>query len=164
MNPRATLAEIATAAGVGRATLHRHFTSRDHLIDSLATHALDESDRACSDIDYYGQPASVSLRETIDAVVKLGGRYAFLAYQPVSDRDDTKIGERLRKQKSAMRELIEAARAEGMFAKDIPVAWLTVTVDALCYAGWEACSRGELAPNDISDLILRTLENGLRAP
>jgi AcrR family transcriptional regulator len=160
-NPRATLADIAAEAGVGRATLHRHFKSRDDLVDTLAHHALDATEAACSSINYFGQPASRSLRQTIEALVPLGAKYAFLSYQPISEAQATPLGARLRSQNQQMRELIEAARGEGMFSKDIPVAWLSSSIDALIYAGWSSVRSGDIAPNDVSGLVLRTLERGL---
>lgn len=160
-NPRATLADIATSAGVGRATLHRHFKSRDDLLDTLAHDALDATDSACAGIDYYGQSASLSLRQTVEALVPLGAKYAFLTHQPISESDDSPLGSRLRTQNRQMRELVIAARDEGMFSKDIPVAWLTGSIDALIYAGWSSVRSGDIAPNDVSGLVLRTLERGL---
>jgi AcrR family transcriptional regulator len=162
-NPRATLGDVASEAGVGRATLHRHFKSRDALIEALALDALEATDQACASIDYYGQAASISLRETIAAIVPLGAKYAFLSYQSISADDDSPVGERLRRQNTQMRELIEAARDEGMFAKDIPIAWLASSIDSLIYAAWDAVSRGDVAANDASSLILRTLERGLQS-
>jgi len=146
---------------VGRATLHRHFKSRDDLVDTLAHAALDATDAACADINYFGQSASVSLRETIEALVPLGATYAFLAYQPISEAQDTPLGERLRAQSEQMRVLVEAAQNDGMFSKDIPLAWLVTSIDALIYAGWDAVRRGDIAPNDVARLTLRTLERGL---
>lgn len=160
-NPRATLADIASAAGVGRATLHRHFKSRDDLVDTLAHDALDATESACADIDYYGQSAGLSLRQTVEALVPLGAQYAFLTYQPISESEDSPLGSRLRTQNQQMRELVIAARDEGMFSKDIPVAWLSASIDALIYAGWSSVRSGDIAPNDVSGLVLRTLERGL---
>lgn len=159
--PRATLADIATAAGVGRATLHRHFSSRDDLILTLAREALEQTDQACADIDYHGQAASISLRETIEVIVPLGARYAFLAYQPISSRDDSAVGRHLKRQEQQMRELVEAAHVEGMFAPEVPVAWIVATIDALLYAGWSAVQAGTVAPRDVTALILRTITRGL---
>ncbi|WP_143219758.1 TetR/AcrR family transcriptional regulator [Actinomadura sp. CNU-125] len=41
VNPAASMAELAEAAGVSRATLHRHFAGRDELVDEIGTRALD---------------------------------------------------------------------------------------------------------------------------
>ena len=38
--PDATMAEIAAASGVGRATVYRHFPTRDVLMEALAADAL----------------------------------------------------------------------------------------------------------------------------
>ncbi|MGE4428192.1 MAG: TetR/AcrR family transcriptional regulator, partial [Solirubrobacteraceae bacterium] len=40
-DPTASMAQIAEAAGVGRATLHRHFASREVLLHEIGVHALD---------------------------------------------------------------------------------------------------------------------------
>ena len=45
-NPGASLSEIAEHAGVGRATLHRHFASREALLIALAHQAIAEMDHA----------------------------------------------------------------------------------------------------------------------
>ncbi len=162
--PRATLAEIAEDAGVGRATVHRHFRSRDELLTTLARQAIDQTDDACRSIDYYGQPASTSLRQTIEAIVPLGSRYAFLAYQNISDRDDSPIGADLRRQAEQMRQLVAAAQDEGMFAPDVPIAWIVATIDALIYAAWNTVSDGRVAPRDASALLIRTITQGLGSP
>ena len=39
-NPSAALADVAERAGVGRATLHRHFASRDDLMRALSKIAI----------------------------------------------------------------------------------------------------------------------------
>ena len=41
LDPRASMAVLASAAGVGRATLHRHFASREDLLHELGTRSLD---------------------------------------------------------------------------------------------------------------------------
>ncbi|MYB34208.1 MAG: helix-turn-helix transcriptional regulator, partial [Gammaproteobacteria bacterium] len=45
-NPDASLATIAEAAGVGRATLYRHFPGRNDLIDAISRQAIEETDAA----------------------------------------------------------------------------------------------------------------------
>ena len=41
-NPGASLAEVAARAGVGRASLHRHFPSRDDLVTAITRQCMDE--------------------------------------------------------------------------------------------------------------------------
>lgn len=40
--PRASMQEIASAAGLHRATVHRHFATRDELVEAVRERALDE--------------------------------------------------------------------------------------------------------------------------
>ena len=78
-NPGASLADIATRAGVGRATLHRYFSSRDDLLLALAKAAMREMDdavaAACADCPTH----SDALYRSLEALVPLGDRYRFLA-------------------------------------------------------------------------------------
>ena len=46
INPNASLTEVAAIAGVGRATLYRHFETREQLIQELARESLALTDKA----------------------------------------------------------------------------------------------------------------------
>src|SRR5919202_5996856 len=54
-NPRATMAEVAVAAGLGRSTLHRHFATRVDLLRALEDGPLagaddDAPERAAAEV------------------------------------------------------------------------------------------------------------------
>lgn len=156
-DPRATLADVAKGAGVGRATLHRYFASREELVSVLALESIQAIDEACAAIDYYGQSPTVSLRQTLEVTVPLGARYAFLAYQATFDEE---VMRELSRQHDETRQLVEAVKSEGTFDAEIPTSWIVTTIDHLIYAGWSAVQAGTPAPQ-VVDLMMRTLTRGL---
>lgn len=159
-HPRASTADIASAAGIGRATLHRYYASRAALIQALAHESIAAIDEACAAIDYMGQSPTLSLRQTLEAIAPLGSRYAFLAYQGEAF-EDPELVDALARQVSEMRELVEAVKAEGGFGPDVPTAWIVAAMDALIYAAWLEVRAGSLAPRDVAELVFRTLTSGL---
>ena len=157
--PSATLAEIAEHAGVGRATLHRHFSSREALMKALARIALEEVARAIEEKTRAATSHGDGLRLAFEAMVPLGARQWFLAHEPV-DRDP-EIAALMERDMGALRAEIDAARAEGLFAPDVPTEWIAQSYGALVYAAWTMVQEGEATPRQATDLAWRTLTRGL---
>ncbi|MEM8920882.1 MAG: helix-turn-helix domain-containing protein, partial [Pseudomonadota bacterium] len=109
-DPSAALSEVADLAGVGRATLHRYFSSRDELVRALAHLAIQEMDdavdKACAGIGSYGEAMRVSL----DVLIPLGDRHGFLALEPLED--DAELKDAFDRQRRETEEMIEAAKSE----------------------------------------------------
>jgi len=160
-NPGASLSEIAAKAGVGRATLHRHFPSRDDLIRELALECLRQTDAATDDIPFEALSAAEGLRRVLEAVVPLGDRYHFLMQEPAAAQGP-EITETTERQLAEMAELVEAAKAEGSIAAEVPTAWVVAAIDALVYAAWSAVEDGSVARRDAAALAFRTLIDGLK--
>lgn len=152
---------MAELAGISRATLHRYFPSRDKLIRVLTLESIEAIDEACRGINYYGQSAVRSLRETFEAIVVLGARYSFLASQAGAVAHDPEILQNLERQLAELTELVEAAKAEETFAADVPTAWIVAAIDSLIYAGWSTVHKGTVAPRNVANLMFRTLTSGL---
>ncbi len=76
-NAGASLQEIADAAGVNRATLYRHFPTREALFDAVAPSAFAEVHRHLGALPTDG-PALEVLVSLIEPFVGLGNRYAFV--------------------------------------------------------------------------------------
>lgn len=158
-NPSAALSEVATLAGVGRATLHRHFASREELIRQLAKIANDEMDRAvdvaCANVTSYSEAA----RKSLHALIPLGDRFGFLELEPLDGDPDLKAS--YDRQKRETEEMVDAAKGEGLFDTAIPTSWIVQAYDHLLYAGWESVKAGETTPDQAADLAWRTLTTGL---
>lgn len=162
-NPSASLSEIARRAGVGRATLHRHFASRDALIAALTREALARIDAVTAPIDAQAESAGEALWLVLDAVVPLGDRYHFLSRQ-TDATSDPEVAEITARQTAELAALIDAVKAEGGIAPEVPTGWAVVALDSLIYAAWSAVEDGSIAPRDAASLVHRTFLQGLGPP
>lgn len=162
-DPAATLATIASDAGVGRATLHRHFDGRDDLLRVLALQSIHEIDEACEELALVASSATDALRRMIEIVVPLGDRYHFLTrmgellHDPVIQRETDRELEELA-------QMVRAAQAEGGLREDLPTAWIVRSCDALIYAAWLAIGEGEVDQDEAAALVVHTLLQGVAAP
>jgi AcrR family transcriptional regulator len=160
-DPAASLATIADRAGVGRATLHRHFKGRDGLMVALthaATRELDEAvDAAVTDAPSYTE----ALRISLAAIIPLADRQWFLSREPVEYDPEVMAG--YRRQLKELAEAIDEAKAEGGLSRDVPTSWIVQAFDHLVYAAWESVRTGEATASQAATLAWRTLTKGIRA-
>jgi TetR/AcrR family transcriptional repressor of mexCD-oprJ operon len=147
-NSSASLDKVAKRAGVGRATLHRYYSSRDDLIEALAWAAMDELNKAVEEAIKDAQSYTEGLKLALAAIVPLSNRQLFLANEPLDH--NPKIAEAYFKDK-----------LEGTFAKDIPSKWIAESFEALIYAAWIMVKDGEATHKQAADLAWRTLTAGL---
>ncbi|MEO1363335.1 MAG: helix-turn-helix domain-containing protein [Pseudomonadota bacterium] len=159
-NPGASLSDVAVAAGVGRATLHRHFAGRDDLMVALTLAASRELDAAVEVAVAECTTYTEALRVALGAILPLASRHMFLATQTA--QHDPRVTETHAAQTRALADEIEAARAEGTFAPDIPTAWIIEAYENLIYAGWALVVAGEATPKQAADLAWRTFTQGLK--
>ena len=159
VNAEATMSEVARAAGVGRATLHRHFRTRTDLLRAIGGRCIEEMDAAVLAADAADEPAVSRLRAMLQAVIPLGDRYAFLRLEATED-------EVLRAGYQAQLEwttaLVEALKTEGAIAHDVPTRWVVAQIDQLIWTAWTAVSAWQLPVDDAVTLALRTLLSGLK--
>ncbi|WP_135080160.1 TetR/AcrR family transcriptional regulator [Terasakiella sp. SH-1] len=158
--PHATLNDIAKAAQIGRATLHRHFKNREDLILCITLDALHQTEKACAPVMANAATAKDALWELFKAMIPIGDHYGFLA-QEFDVMDQPEVASLYQQQIMALRDLIEGLKKEGHIAADIPTAWAASLVDTLIYSTWSAIHKGDLAPNEAPSLALRTILNGL---
>ena len=157
-NPGASLAEVAHRAGVGRASLHRHFASRADLIAAAARQCMDETDAATAAALKDAHSARERLSRMLEAVVPLGDRYHFLASETV---DDEGVRKRYADELAWLAQLVDDLKAEGVIAADMPRSWAVANIDAQVWLAWSEVAAGRLAPANAANLALRTLLKGL---
>lgn len=159
-DPTASLADIARSAGMGRATLHRHFTGRHDLLKAMALQALEELDAAVDAATRDATSYTDGLRLSLDAMIPLASRHAFLASDTLERDPD--IAAAFAESAAELANAIDAARDEGTFAADVPTAWIQSAFDALLFSAWERVRAQDLTPRQASALAWRTLTIGLK--
>ena len=157
-NPGVSLSEIASRAGVGRASLHRHFSSRADLIAAASQRCMDEIDAATAEALAEASTARERLSRMLEAVVPLGDRYHFLVSEAV---DDESVRKRYADELAWLAQLVDDLKREGVIAADVPTSWAAVNIDAQVWVAWLEVAAGRLAPADAAKLALRTLLEGL---
>ena len=161
-NPGANLSDVAQAAGVGRATLHRHFASRELLVRELAKIAMAEMDAAVDEACRDSATAADALRDCMAALVPLGDRYGFLMLESL-EQDEVIMADFERQQRET-EEWVVAATEEGLFDPQVPVDWIVRTYEYLIYTAWDSVRQQELTPAQASALAWRTFTSGVGKP
>lgn len=158
--PAASLADVASHAGVGRATLHRHFRSRDDLMIALAHAAFDELNNAVEDATADAKTHTEGLKLALEAIIPLANRQWFLAHEQVES--DPSIAKRYAEDQRELLQEIEQAKLEGTFSKDIPSKWIAQTYENLIYGAWVLVRDQDTTPTQAADLVWRTMTTGLK--
>jgi AcrR family transcriptional regulator len=157
VNPTASLAEVAQAAGVGRATLHRHFSGRAALMQALSKRATQELDDAVEAITNNALSYTEGLRLSLVAIIPLGDRQWFLSHE-YEDADPEKRAA----ETAELIDAIDHAKTEGTFDPHVPSPWIATLYENVIYAAWTLVRTGEATPNQAADIAWRTLTSGLQ--
>lgn len=157
--PGASLGDVAEHAGVGRATLHRHFSSRQTLMVALAQTALEELNEAVDIAVVGAQNHTDGLRLAFAAIIPLANRQWFLSHEPVDD--DPEVAAAYKADITELHKEIEAAKAEGGLAPDLSTKWIAATYENLIYAAWTMVREEEATPSQAADMAWRTFMNGV---
>ncbi|MCR1782167.1 TetR/AcrR family transcriptional regulator [Nocardioides carbamazepini] len=165
-DPTASMAQIATAAGVGRATVHRHFASREDLLHEIGRRSLDRWAESMAEAGLAEAVASADperIRACLDDVI---GRFVVDADEHgIALTDPTVVNapalrERADELFTQEITLYAAAQAAGLLRSDVPARWLGHTVYGLLVAIRDALLAGDIAPRDAQALVRSTFLEG----
>lgn len=159
-NPLATLDQVAESAGIGRATLFRHFSGKKALMRELSLESYRRCTAVLAPLIAGCEPAAERLAAAVEALIPLGAAFHFLTYEPWHT-DDVEIEAGREAYLSLWGALLRQVRDAGLTAPDLPLYWITACLDALLYAAWEGIHRGEIAPKQATILTLRAFLHGV---
>jgi TetR/AcrR family transcriptional regulator, mexCD-oprJ operon repressor len=163
-NPNLAMADVGIAAGVSRATVYRHFPTREALVAAIHSQAIEQSEAALRACRLDEDSATVALRRLCTAWLDVAERYAFaqLTNQPGMGFDE-QTRERSRQILGVpLRALFERGKAAGEFSPTLSTEWCVRSFGALLLAGARAVADGTLTHEDAPDVVFRSLHEGLR--
>jgi AcrR family transcriptional regulator len=158
-DPSASLDTIAQSAGVGRATLHRHFPSRAALIRTAAFDGVAALASALDAAALSQREPAAALDALIGILVPFGDRLHFLLV--TGDLiGDPELAAAEAVIDAPIRAVLDAAAAAGVLRRDVPGVWRFRALEALLYAAWTAVAAGEIARLDAPQLVRDSFRRG----
>ncbi|MCU0479791.1 MAG: TetR/AcrR family transcriptional regulator [Anaerolineae bacterium] len=158
--PTASLAEIATHARIGKATLHRYFPTREALLIELAYRALNLVSEVIQTCRLDQDPAPVALARLAEALVPHGDKWYFLLNEHFWDVNPD-LAQAEETVQAPILALIERGQAEGTLRRDISATWIIYLLDFTMFAAWQAIFDGSIARRDAPRLMIEGLLGGI---
>lgn len=156
-DPSASLSEVASRAGLGRATLYRHFPSRDLLRMAIQEEALSRASTQLDGAHLDECPVREGIRRAAAALVPLGMQFRIMLAEG-ADTDPEFLAARERTLRP-LAELVRRGIADGELA-ETDAAWLSMVLVGLLTTAVRAAGVGVLPAAEAADRLTGALFDG----
>lgn len=153
----ASMSEVASAAGVARATVYRYFPNRDALLEALGAAAVREAGEGLAAARLDAVAIDEAFTRAIRALVLVGDYFVVLARERARVAPD----EFDRHVSGLLSALVERGQSLGEIRQDVPVGWLVETLIGVIVSVLSAGSSAGV--EDKVDAISNLFLNGARA-
>ena len=128
---QASMADVAVAAGVARATVYRYFPNRQALFEALGRLAVDEAGERLQAGRLQDVPVPEAFERAVRALVAVGD-YLVVVARENARPDPAEFEQRVA---SPLRKLIERAQSLGEVRDDLPASWLMESLIGIVVSG-----------------------------
>jgi TetR/AcrR family transcriptional regulator, mexCD-oprJ operon repressor len=128
---QASMADVAAAAGMARATVYRYFPNREALFEALGRVAVEEAGERLQAGRLDEVPVPEAFGRAVRALVAVGDSFVVVSRE--SARPDSAEFER--QVASPLRKLIERAQSLGEVREDLPASWLMESLIGIVVSG-----------------------------
>ncbi|BBI34177.1 TetR/AcrR family transcriptional regulator [Cohnella abietis] len=159
LKPTATMQEIADAAHIGIATLHRYFDSRDTMMLELAFRAIHLVEEALEGLEVDEVEVEKSLTAILEALIPLGNKMYFL-WTDASLYGHPEVTAAETKIQAPILGAIIAWQSKGKLRSDMNSEWVINVIYSLLFTTWQSVHAGNMAKNDAAQILVKTLLYG----
>jgi TetR/AcrR family transcriptional regulator, mexCD-oprJ operon repressor len=128
---QASMADVATAAGMARATVYRYFPNREALFEALGRVAVEQAGEKLEAARLQEVAVPEAFERAVRALVAVGDSFVVVSRE--SARPDPAEFER--RVASPLRGLIERAQSLEEVRDDLPAAWLMESLIGIIVSG-----------------------------
>ncbi|WP_223884165.1 TetR/AcrR family transcriptional regulator [Micromonospora craniellae] len=153
-NQAASLGEIATAAQVGRTTLHRYFAERSDLLAAVAAEGARRLNEATGRARLADGTGAEALLRLCAEYFDLGDLLSLVFAEPALVEDPVWGTEVCDDDFYAM---IARGHADGSIDPALPAPWLQSVLWSQLYGGWSYLASHEVSRHEALGLVIRTV-------
>lgn len=160
-NQGASLGEIATAAGVGRSTLHRYFPERSDLLAAVSAVGLSRVEEARARARLADGTGASAMRRLCQEYFDLGDLLTLIFSDPQLTSDPSwneSIG-----CDDELAGVVERGHRDGTIDPQLPPNWVQSLLWSMLYAGWAQSNEPGVSKHDILPLLIRSFEGAVGA-
>src|SRR6187551_394677 len=155
-DPDSSMSEIAGRAGVVRATIYVHFPTRTALLDAVMEHAVDQVVEAMKRAEpARGRPAEALERVLLATWRELARFHGLLALN-TARLSAEELHRRHLPMLDQLEPLIERGQKQGVFRRDLPVAWHLAVIRAIVHTASHEIRGGRIAESEAEAAMLST--------
>jgi|ERR671931_2576443 AcrR family transcriptional regulator len=157
-DPAAGMSDVAEQAGVGRATLYRHFPGRDELVVAIRAQARREAVAAVESCALDEASSVDGIERIVSALLELGERYRFISGWRADAEQDPEAGERI---SAALQATVERGQRRGELTRAVPADWAVTSIRSLILAAIDELAAGRISEGEAAHMVTRVALQGL---
>ncbi len=159
-DPAASLADIASAAGVGRTTVHRYFPERADLVTALSSSAMEQVTEATERARPADGPAIEALERVCQEYFDLGRVLTLVFNDP--QQYGSPEWDACSPADKALLETVERGHVDGTIDPRLSPLWVQNLLWSMLYSAWQHAQDAQVSRHHALDLCLYSIRKTLR--